>query len=103
MTKKTAKKKPVHTSNPTSNGTKPARRRKIDPTTCERDYSSEEREFMKALDKYKRDQGRMFPTCSEILEVVRGLGYVRPDESSQVERAPSDMMVAEADVSYTSV
>jgi hypothetical protein len=53
------------------------RRRQIDPTTCERDYSNEEVEFMHALDQYKRANGRMFPTCSEILEVIRGLGYQR--------------------------
>jgi hypothetical protein len=52
-----------------------SRRRHIDPTTCERDYSADEVEFMQALDYYKRTQGRMFPTCSEILEVLRGLGY----------------------------
>lgn len=54
---------------------KKPRRRQIDPTTCERDYSGEEIEFMRALDSYKRASGRMFPTCSEILEVMRGLGY----------------------------
>jgi hypothetical protein len=53
------------------------RRRQIDPTTCERDYSIEEVEFMNAMDEYKRKNGRMFPTCSEVLEVIRGLGYVR--------------------------
>ena len=53
------------------------RRRQIDPTTCERDYTTEEVEFMNALDDYKRASGRMFPTCSEILEVVRSLGYVK--------------------------
>ena len=53
------------------------RRRQIDPTTCERDYSKDEIEFMHALDEYKRENGRMFPTCSEILEVVRKLGYER--------------------------
>lgn len=53
------------------------RRRQIDPTTCERDYSSEEVEFMHALDDYKRRSGRMFPTCSEILEVVKAMGYER--------------------------
>lgn len=52
-----------------------ARRRQIDPTTCERDYTEDEVEFMRALDDYKRCHGRMFPTCSEILEVLRGLGY----------------------------
>ena len=54
---------------------KTQRRRHIDPTTCERDYSDQEIEFMKAMDDYKRDAGRMFPTCSEVLEVIRGLGY----------------------------
>ena len=53
------------------------RRRQIDPTTCERDYSAEEIEFMNALDEYKRASGRMFPTCSEVLEVIRNLGYVK--------------------------
>ena len=27
------------------------------------------------MDDYKRDSGRMFPTCSEVLEVLRALGY----------------------------
>ena len=51
------------------------RRRQIDPTTCERDYTDAELEFMNSLEEYKRSSGRMFPTCSEILEVLRGLGY----------------------------
>ena len=51
------------------------RRRQIDPTTCERDYTLEEIEFMKAFDDYKRANGRMFPTCSEVLEVIHKLGY----------------------------
>jgi len=54
------------------------RRRHIDPTTCERDYSPDEIEFMQALDDYKRASGRMFPTCSEILEVIKGMGYFKP-------------------------
>jgi hypothetical protein len=53
------------------------RRRQIDPTTCERDYTDAEVEFMNALDEYKRKSGRMFPTCSEVLEVIHSLGYVK--------------------------
>lgn len=53
------------------------RRRQIDPTTCERDYTGDEIEFMRAMDDYKRRAGRQFPTWSEVLEVVRGLGYKR--------------------------
>ena len=51
------------------------RRRQIDPTTCERDYNTEEIEFMKAMDQYKRDNRRPFPTWSEVLEVLRAIGY----------------------------
>ncbi|MBX3437981.1 MAG: hypothetical protein KF861_10855 [Planctomycetaceae bacterium] len=51
------------------------RRRQIDPTTCERDYQPAEVEFMKAMDDYKRRSGRQFPTWSEVLEVLRDLGY----------------------------
>src|SRR5271163_1389614 len=51
------------------------RRRQIDPTTCERDYSEEEINFMKAMDQYKRDNRRPFPTWSEVLEVLRSMGY----------------------------
>ncbi len=53
------------------------RRRLIDPTTCEREYRDDELEFMRAIEQYKRTSGRMFPTCSEVLELVRSLGYVR--------------------------
>jgi hypothetical protein len=64
------------------------RRRQIDPTTCERDYTPEEIEFMQALDAYKRANGRMFPTCSEILEVIRDMGYVRQPKGEAAESVP---------------
>jgi hypothetical protein len=51
------------------------RRRQVDPTTCERDYTDEEIIFMKAMDQYKRDNRRPFPTWSEVLEVLFALGY----------------------------
>jgi hypothetical protein len=52
-----------------------SRRRLVDPTTCERDYAPAELEFMQAMQKYKQWSGRMFPTWSEVLEVLQGLGY----------------------------
>ena len=60
------------------------RRRQIDPTTCERDYSGDEIEFMKAMDDYKRQSGRQFPTWSEVLEVIRSLGYRKVAEPTQI-------------------
>lgn len=68
--------------------TKVARRRQIDPTTCERDYTNDEVEFMNALDEYKRQSGRMFPTCSEVLEVIRKLGYEKRSDG-QLPRHPT--------------
>lgn len=70
------------------------RRRQIDPTTCERDYSNDEVEFMKALEQYKRTSGRMFPTCSEILEVIRGLGY---SKAQSVISESVDVLLVEAE------
>src|SRR5213593_4708304 len=60
------------------------RRRQINPTTCERDYSTDEIEFMKAMDQYKRENRRPFPTWSEVLEVMRALGYRKVAEQSQM-------------------
>ena len=85
---------------------KPARRRKerrrqIDPTTCERDYNTAEIDFMQALDAYKRSSGRMFPTCSEILEVIRDLGYVKL--SAEEKRLLSSIETVEAEVVETSM
>lgn len=68
------------------------RRRHIDPTTCERDYSNQEVEFMRAMDDYKRKAGRMFPTCSEVLEVLRDLGYhqLNDDQVDELGLHPAD-------------
>jgi hypothetical protein len=60
------------------------RRRQIDPTTCERDYTDEEIAFMKAMDQYKRDNRRPFPTWSEVLEVLLALGYRKVAEPTKL-------------------
>ena len=80
--KVTAKVTPEEPSNVEAEETAPEgerrsqeRRRQIDPTTCERDYKPDEIEFMTAMDDYKRRSGRPFPTWSEVLEVLRDLGY----------------------------
>lgn len=94
------------TAAPAKEVRKVQRRRQIDPTTCERDYSLDEIEFMHALDDYKRANGRMFPTCSEILEVVRSIGYTKLTEEQQAiltgptndsETAASDVEAATVD------
>jgi len=39
--------------------------------------SDEQFEFLKAIEKYKRQNNRQFPTWTEVLEVVKALGYQR--------------------------
>src|SRR5262245_39862149 len=70
------------------------RRRQVDPTTCERDYTDDEIIFMKAMDQYKRDNRRPFPTWSEVLEVLRALGYRRVAEPTALPGLPSTAPVS---------
>jgi hypothetical protein len=65
------------------------RRRQVDPTTCEKDYSDEEILFMKAMDQYKRSNRRPFPTWSEVLEVLRSLGYEKTREATALPGLPA--------------
>ncbi len=76
------------------------RRRQIDPTTCERDYTDDEVEFMNALDDIQAEERPMFPTCSEVLEVVRSLGYVRLSPNDLMTRSTSsaEMMLASVEI-----
>ena len=64
------------------------RRRQVDPTTCEKDYSDEEIIFMKAMDQYKRANRRPFPTWSEVLEVLRALGYRKTEQPTALPGLP---------------
>src|SRR3954470_17562480 len=64
------------------------RRRQVDPTTCEKDYSDEEILFMKAMDQYKRANRRPFPTWSEVLEVLRSLGYRKVEAATALPGVP---------------
>lgn len=49
--------------------------RGADPTCSELDYGPDEVEFMLAMERYRREHRRRFPTCSEVLAVVKSLGY----------------------------
>ena len=72
------------------------RRRLIDPTTCERDYSEDESEFMKTMDRYKRENRRPFPTWSEVLEVLRSMGYRKVAETTDIPRRVLEESSAES-------
>jgi hypothetical protein len=64
------------------------RRRQVDPTTCELDYTGEEVEFMRTMDVYKRLSGRQFPTWTEVLEVLHSMGYRKIAEPTPLPGQP---------------
>ncbi len=45
------------------------------PETTEPDYTDAEREFLVAVDRYKRSNRRPFPTWREVFRVLCSLGY----------------------------
>jgi len=57
------------------------RRRRIDPTTFEKQYTDDEIEFMTAMQSFKVQSGKAFPSHSEVLAVARSLGYHRVELS----------------------
>lgn len=57
------------------------RRRRVDPTTFEKQYTAEELDFMNAMQQFKVRSGKAFPTYGEVLAVARALGYERADEA----------------------
>ncbi len=54
---------------------KKERRRRVDPTTFEKQYSDDEMEFMNAMQQYKNRSGKSFPSYGDVLRVASGLGY----------------------------
>src|SRR5690606_29260594 len=46
------------------------RRRRIDPTTFEKQYTAAELEFMNAMQQYKLRSGQAFPSYGEVLQVA---------------------------------
>ncbi len=54
----------------------PGKRRTDDRRSAEEGQMSDEQfEFLMAIDQYKRQNARPFPTWTEVLEVIKALGY----------------------------
>lgn len=56
---------------------KKERRRRIDPTTFEKQYSDDEMEFMNAMQRFKELSGKTFPSHGDVIKVAVMLGYRR--------------------------
>lgn len=50
------------------------------------EYTPAEVEFMQAMSRYKREYHRPYPTCAEVLEVARALGYRRIEPADTAKR-----------------
>ncbi len=55
------------------------RRKRVDPTTFEKQYTVEEIEFMNAIQQFKMQTGKAFPTHGDTLRIAIGLGYRQID------------------------
>lgn len=51
------------------------RRKRIDPTTFDKQYSIDEIEFMNAVQSFKLRAGKSFPSHRDVLDVALRLGY----------------------------
>lgn len=65
----------------------PGRRRSDDRKSAEEGHMSDEQfEFLMAIDEYKSKNSRPFPTWTEVLEVIKALGYRKVAEPQSFEQ-----------------
>jgi len=68
------------------------RRRRIDPTTFEKQYTDDELEFMNAMQQFKVQTCKSFPSHGDVLRVAYTLGYrkLAADPSDDPAPGPAD-------------
>ena len=54
----------------------------IDSVNVGAGYSDEQLEFLKEVERYKKVHRKKFLSCTEVLEVVKSMGYVKQEKSS---------------------
>ena len=65
----------------------PGRRRSDERKAAEEGQMSDEQfEFLMAIDEYKKKNTRPFPTWTEVLEVIKALGYRKVAEPHSLEQ-----------------
>lgn len=80
-TKRTATKKASEGSTSTATRTSSRSAKRRSPKTPPEDgelLEYERLQFLKAIDGYKRKTGKTFPSWTEVLDVVRSIGWVSP-------------------------
>ena len=70
----------------------PGRRLSDDRKAAEQGQLSDEQfEFVMAMDEYKKQNSRPFPTWTEVLEVMKALGYRRVAEPASLDELAADI------------
>ena len=87
-------KPPIEAGKAPERRAKKERRKRIDPTTFEKQYTADEMEFMNAMQRFKVQSGKAFPSHGEVLRVALSLGYRRVDWEDSPEE---DFVVAGSD------
>jgi hypothetical protein len=73
----------------------PGRRRTEDRKAAEEgQMSNEQFEFVMAIDKYKKLNNRPFPTWTEVLELIKALGYRKVAEPCAINQVENQEPVA---------
>ncbi len=68
----------------------PGRRRSDERKAAEEGHMSDEQfQFIMAIDEYKRANSRPFPTWTEVLEIIKALGYRKVADPEPLSRAAS--------------
>lgn len=63
----------------------PGRRRSVDRKSAEEGQMSDEQfAFLMAIEEYKKKNARPFPTWTEVLEVIKAIGYRKVAEPSDL-------------------
>jgi hypothetical protein len=66
----------------------PGKRLTDDRKSAEEGQMSQEQfEFLMAIDEYKRQNTRPFPTWTEVLEIIKALGYRKVAEPQSLEKS----------------
>ena len=69
----------------------PGRRRSDERKSAEEGQMSDEQfEFLMAVDEYKRENARPFPTWTEVLELIKALGYRKVAEPQPLKSFEAD-------------
>jgi hypothetical protein len=77
----------------------PGRRLTDDRKSAEEGQMSDEQfEFLMAIEEYKKKNTRPFPTWTEVLEVIKALGYRRVAEPQSLEKTKKKPKEQEEDV-----